>query len=200
MKTVDQKRRLRQEVHLWRRTFSPEQKKRQERDILHRVLALSSWKGSETIFVYHATTQEIATQGIIRAGLEAGKRIALPRCNYQTRELEFYRWQGEPLLAAPLGIYEPDPDRCPRVLPEEEGLCVTPALAADLEGYRLGYGGGWYDRFLAEYRGTAAVLMWDRWLLEAVPAEPHDRPADLIVTETRTLCTARGKGAAPDEL
>lgn len=85
------------------------------------------------------------------------------------------------------GIPEPPAD-LPIIPPEQIDLCLAPCLAADRNGFRLGYGGGYYDRFFARMSGVrAALCAADRLLEEPLPQEPTDLPCHLIFTETEVL-------------
>ena len=94
----------------------------------------------------------------------------------------------EDLVPGPFGILQPRTGAAP-VDPQELSVVLVPAIAYDRRGYRLGYGGGYYDRFLPRL-GRAAVtagLVYDALLLAELPAEGHDRPVQWVLTETRRL-------------
>ena len=84
------------------------------------------------------------------------------------------------------GILEPTLD-CPLVDKSQVDLVIVPALCYDRKGFRLGYGGGHYDRWLADYTGLTVGMCRDATLQDAVPTEPHDRPVQTIVTESQVL-------------
>ena len=176
---------LRREALAWREGLSHEEKAAGEGEMLRRLGALPAWAGADLILTYYSTPREIDTHGLIAAALGEGRTVALPRCDYQTRRLVFLECRGEDaLMPAPMALWEPDPRRCPPVTPGAGTLCVVPALAADGAGLRMGYGGGWYDRFLEDFPGTALALCWDCWRLQKIPADPWDRPVKLVVTQT----------------
>ena len=80
------------------------------------------------------------------------------------------------------GIPEPD-ERCPLVEKGEVDLVLTPNLCCDRLGYRLGHGGGYYDRWLADYTGITVALCPQIWLQETLPRDGFDRPVDVVITE-----------------
>lgn len=182
--TAPTKEALRREALAWRKGLSPAQKEEEEAALLRQLLALPLWQQASLILCYRSTPQELGTHSILAAALAVGKQLALPRCNNQTKTLEFLEYRGEQaLLPGPLGLWEPDPTRCPPVTPNVATLCLVPALAADRRGIRLGYGGGWYDRYLAGFPGHSLVLCRESWLLpEQVPADPWDQPVGGILT------------------
>jgi 5-formyltetrahydrofolate cyclo-ligase len=135
---------------------------------------------------------EIDTQPLITALLEAGSEILLPRMVGKGLPLAFHAWRpAEPLETASLGVRQPLAES-PR---REPNRLIVPLLAFDKAGYRLGYGGGFYDRTLAALRAAGDVLAvgyaFDLQQVDAVPHGPLDEPVDLIVTETRTIVPRR---------
>jgi len=97
--------------------------------------------------------------------------------------MRFYRFEGESALSSDrFGIPSPAAKE-PLPTDTADMLCILPGLAADKNGYRLGYGGGFYDRFLCTFRGQMLFPLYDRFLLDAVPHEPHDIRIPLIITE-----------------
>lgn len=92
------------------------------------------------------------------------------------------------LAPAAFGILEPVPDR-PEVQPGQIDVVLVPALTYDLKGFRLGYGGGYYDRFLPRLGPETMTvgLAYDHLVVESLPVEAHDRPVRWVVTETGWL-------------
>jgi 5-formyltetrahydrofolate cyclo-ligase len=76
-----------------------------------------------------------------------------------------------------------EPLDTPAIMREEIDLAIVPALAASRDGFRLGYGGGYYDAFLAGLGATIVCPVFDACLVDSLPQEPHDEPVDIIVTE-----------------
>ena len=113
------------------------------------------------------------------------RMLALPKLTSETAPLEFRRWQpGEALIPHALGMKEPAPEAAP-AMPD---LILVPLLAFDASGHRLGYGGGYYDRTLAALRkGThpplAIGVAYGFQEVPSLPAEPHDRSLNGILTE-----------------
>ena len=114
------------------------------------VLAWATWREARTVFVYRSLKGEASTAALLADAETSGKRLIVPGQNAGTE------------LITPDGI----------------DLAVVPGMAFDRRGYRLGRGGGYYDRFLAAFTGISVGLA-ARWL-ETVPVEAHDRPVDYI--------------------
>lgn len=151
------------------------------------LLSLAEYKAADAVFAYASVGREISTKAIIRRAVEDGKRVYLPR----TRgggEMDFADISGG-LHEARFGIPEPDA-ALPAAEPAEGDLIVVPALCCDELGFRMGQGGGYYDRFLARYTGAAtACLCREALLCEKVPVEWNDMRADYVITEARIIKT-----------
>ncbi|WP_235031142.1 5-formyltetrahydrofolate cyclo-ligase [Geminicoccus flavidas] len=129
---------------------------------------------------------EIDTRPLLRALHELGVPTALPRITGRSEPLRFHRWHpGEPLVAGPFRVEEPAADT-PEIVP---AVILTPLLAFDARGYRLGWGGGFYDRTIAAlrqagHRPLCVGYAFARQEVGQVPTEPFDEPLDMVVTET----------------
>jgi 5-formyltetrahydrofolate cyclo-ligase len=140
--------------------------------------------GGETIASYWPFNDEADPRGLAAALARSGHPILLPVLGAREMPLTFRLWrEGEPLATNAYGIGEPlmqAPVRDPAIL-------LVPLLAFDAEGYRLGYGGGFYDRTLAALRTKAPILVvgiaYAGQERDDLPREPHDQPLDLLVTE-----------------
>jgi 5-formyltetrahydrofolate cyclo-ligase len=137
---------------------------------------------ADTVMVFCGVGREPDTSALIRTLLERGQRVALPVC-LPGRKLEARVISDESqLVPGKFGIPEPEYG-CPTVSHAEIDAILVPGLMADRDGYRLGFGGGYYDRFLADYTGfTAMVCPCDR-LVDSLPREEFDRPVDLVITD-----------------
>jgi len=136
---------------------------------------------------------EIDTRPSMTGLHERGCRVALPVMRGPGKALRFRRWQpGDELVPAGFGTREPGEDK-PAVTPT---VLLVPLLAFDRAGYRLGYGGGFYDRTLAELRGRGAVcaigLAYAGQEMQDVPHDDKDQPLDWIVTEDEAIRIERG--------
>ena len=134
----------------------------------------------EPIAVYVASADEIDLTGFIDAAKQQGAEIAAPRWNGETYELARLE-SAETLVAGPHGILEP-----PRsaALAPQPSVWLVPGLAFTRTGKRIGYGGGWYDRFLSAARPGAAKLgiAYDFQVAEDLPSEPHDARLTEVVS------------------
>ena len=169
-------------------------------ELTQAFLVLPEVAQADTILVFYGVGREPDTRPAIRALLERGKRVALPKC-LPGRRMQARAVSGlDKLTPGPFRIPEPGED-CPVVDREEIGLILVPAVAYDRRGYRLGQGGGYYDRCLAGYQGRTVGLCRDVLLQDRLPAEPHDLGVEVVLTETRRFSagqkSAGGAQGAP---
>lgn len=146
-----------------------------DEDIFEQLKPLIDKAGA--VFTYASTDIEVDTRRVIAYCLENGIPVALP-VSGDTELSFFYINSAAELKKGRFGIDEPPTDR--PAIADENTLCIVPALCADGEGLRLGYGKGYYDRFLSGFAGRSAIICYRGFRME-VPAEPHDIKADLTI-------------------
>ncbi len=141
-------------------------------------------KDAPTVFCYVGCGWEVATRDILTALLASNAVVTVPRCRTEGQMDAVVITSLTDLHAGMYGLLEPDED-LPRVCPDGIDLCVVPATAYDRRGHRLGRGGGYYDRFLANLRPDCVTvgLMYDDFILPEVPTGEYDRPVGRILTE-----------------
>lgn len=162
--------------------------------IAARIVALPSFVAARCVLLTLAFRSEWDTAPLLAAACAAGKAIAVPRVDTATRMLDLHALGDLARDVRPghLGIPEPLATT-PRVRPAEVDWVLVPGVAFDVDGRRLGYGGGYYDRLLPMLRKNAARVAgaYELQIVERVPAAPHDREVDAIVTESRVIELAR---------
>lgn len=178
---------LRKEMRLRRAAVDREQKLLIDDNISKRMTSHSLFEHAQTVFVYCSTADEIDTYKIISACIERGKSVCVPRCEEQRGIMTARRIHSvSDLVLGKYGISEPM-DISEIVSPDAIDLCIVPCLAADERGFRLGYGGGYYDRFLSNVRGQIVALCAEERLFRYLPSEIFDIPCNYIFTERRIL-------------
>ena len=179
----DAKSRLRQQVRSALTSMTPEELRASDDALFARFLALPQVKKAKTIFAFWGVRgREPDTGRLAEQLVSQGKRVALP-CTLPQGQMEFRLFiSRENLLAGPHGIMEPD-RRCPLVPAQAAELILVPALCCDKQGFRLGQGGGFYDRWLSAHPCPSVCLCRQPLLCDALPIEGHDRPVDLVLTE-----------------
>ena len=155
--------------------------------ILEQVLGLEAYRRAKLVHTYVSSKEnEVDTRTLIGACLAHGRRVAVPVVMPGTKTLAHALIDGlDQLVVGPWGLAQPDPATA-TWLPAEAriDLVVVPGLAFDRRGHRIGWGGGYYDRFLAQVQAVKIGLCYDALVLDRIPGEPHDVPVDLVVAET----------------
>ncbi|MBO1679451.1 5-formyltetrahydrofolate cyclo-ligase [Bittarella massiliensis] len=131
--------------------------------------------------LYYSLPQEVDTRRIMRRLLAEGKRIYLPQTS-PSGKMRMVRFEGTRQLAkGPHGVLEPTGSK---ILDKRMALPIlVPGLAFDRRGYRVGYGGGHYDRYLKNYPGLKVGLCYEACLLDEIEVDPWDQPVDILLTE-----------------
>ena len=189
---------LRRKYRAIRTELPPECKQEMDRQVLRRVRNLWQYRENDTLLVYVSTAIEVDTRALIEAALADGKRVAVPRCVPGTRNMEFYYIGGiDELEPGTFGVLEPVVEKHEKMTDFSRGLCIVPALCYDWSGFRLGYGGGYYDRFLSNFGGCMIGIGYSSCVRRALPHGRFDRPVELIVTEKYLRKTNRREGRRP---
>lgn len=169
------------------RNLNPIERIERSERLLRLLWAEPRFAESEHIFCYVSMSGEVDTHPLIRGCLTQGKSVSIPRVLPDSNSIEargVSDWDDDIWIDGPFGIREPDPDMTDFVPPETIDCVIVPGLAFDAEGYRLGRGKGYYDRFLAAIGGRAfrVAPAFDFQLVERVPREPHDEKVHLVLT------------------
>lgn len=187
------KTRLREEYRAKRTALTEEEKDRRDARIAGRVRSLWQYRDNAWLLIYVSTPIEVDTRRIIEQALADGKRVAVPRCVPDTRNMEFYEITAlSELSPGSFGVWEPQPIPERLYADMNNGLCIIPAFCYDFSGFRLGYGKGYYDRFLAHFEGNMVGICYSDCIRRRLPHGRFDRPVELIVTEDFIRRTGRG--------
>lgn len=150
------------------------------------LLASPQWQQAGTIFTFvNMPKSELPTQRLIKAAFSQGKRVAAPVIAGKGL-MEAYEFNDlAELQVDAYGILAPNPRIHRQLSPQDIDLVIVPGLAFDRRGYRIGRGGGYYDRYLPRLSQKASTVGWtaERFVLQKVPVHPHDVPVKYIVTE-----------------
>ncbi len=160
--------------------------------ILLELINTKEYINAKNIFIYIGFGSEINTKEYIKEFFKEGKTVLVPRTEIKSRKMEAIKITSlDNLKESKYGILEPSLNEKP-FNEDEIDLIIIPGVAFDLNGNRLGYGGGFYDRFLSRTKAYKIALCYDFQLLNKIETEEHDIPTDLIITEKRTvLCYNR---------
>ena len=166
-----------------RAEFSREERREMDRDIAAGMIDSPLFKNASMLLIYAPLENEINLLPLAHVARKRGIPVAFPRCDKETNTMQFYILpEGQKLTPGAYGIPEP-PEDTPVCVPDKRALCVVPALSYDLSGNRIGYGKGYYDRYLATFPGVTVGATYAAMLLKSVPTEAHDLPVDWLFTE-----------------
>ena len=167
-----------------------EVKKELDKRLSQQFLSLDEYKSCKTLFAFVSTPIEVDTSVIISTALKDGKQVAVPKCRDKSGLMDFfYITSTDCLKKGAFSIMEPDEALCERVTDLSDGLCLVPGLCFDRQGYRIGFGKGYYDRFLEEFGGTTVGICYSRCVEKELPRGIFDRNTDILVTEKFTNFT-----------
>ncbi|GAA0067459.1 MAG: 5-formyltetrahydrofolate cyclo-ligase [Clostridium perfringens] len=182
---------LRKEIKLKRENIDRDTKLRADEKIRKTLLESDIYKNSKVVFIYVNMDSEVNTVEIIKELLASDKKVAVPKViPVSLKERQMKALKIESLLqlneSGAFGILEPSIE-CEDIS-EEVDLIIIPGLAFDLKGNRLGYGGGFYDRFLSKYPNSKRVaLCYDFQVFDEIPHEFFDEKVDLIISEEKFI-------------
>lgn len=182
----ERKNAIRAEYKERRRSMDTDIRKDRDRRICEYAVGLVSFRFAEYVLLYAATEDEIDVYDVARIALERGKKIAFPRCNKENHTMKYHIVESLDQLAPDsYGIREPAAD-LPVYDPETDtgsAICFVPGLVYDKAGYRLGYGKGFYDRFLSSFKGSSVGVVYSDFILPEVPRGRYDMRVDILLSE-----------------
>ena len=188
------KKELRRRFRTIRKELGEESRAAADTAIERYLCELSEFGEADVLLAYLDFGPEVRTRGIIQAAWDAGKVVALPWCVPGTHEMRWYRITSfDDLVRSSLGVEEPVPDdeKEQHLVTGQRMLALVPGLTFDAAGYRLGYGGGFYDTFLAKFDGVSAGLCREAQFSDDLVSEgiidAHDLPAQIVVTDERAI-------------
>ena len=184
-----EKQRLREERLAAREALSEQERSVLDDRITQKLLATSEYAEATTVLTYVSVLSEVSTRMFVECALRDGKTVAVPRC-LPGHCLEFVAITSlDQLVSTPFNLLEPAKDLS--ALTESymnNAICIVPALLVDTKGYRLGYGAGFYDRFLSTYSGKKICLAYQQNLSrEMLPHTAFDVAVDMVITESNVL-------------
>ena len=193
------KQQLRAALKKRRAEIPTDERREMDARIVANLAASEIFQNASALLVYAPLEGEINLLPLVRIARERGIPVAFPRCDVETNTMRFYcLLPTARLTEGAYRIPEP-PDDAPLCEPDERALCILPALSFDPRGARIGYGKGYYDRYLATFPGIRVGAVYSKMILKTVPTEPHDLPVSFLVTErgVRTCSDAAPEATVP---
>ncbi len=175
-----------------RASIPTEEKRSYDKRIVEAIAEMPAFRQAGAVLLYAPCGTEIDLIPLVRVARRLGKTVAFPRCDTETTTMQFFVLTPEArLVKGAYGIFEPPAD-APLCETDESTLCILPGLSFSPDGSRLGYGKGYYDRFLASFRGVTVGAVYASMVAKSLPCEPHDVPAQFLVTERGVMRCAVG--------
>ncbi|UAL46144.1 5-formyltetrahydrofolate cyclo-ligase [Sutcliffiella horikoshii] len=165
----------------------------QSKEIQDRLFSSTEWQDAQTIAVTISRFPEVDTEAIITRAWDEEKKVAVPKCFPKDKSMHFYYLENfNQLESVYFRLKEPivtEVEMCPK---DKLELMLVPGLIFDEEGYRIGFGGGYFDRYLVDYTGYKVSLAFSQQMVKKVPTDHYDIPVHKIVTnEVVYDCTIR---------
>ncbi|MBY0145680.1 5-formyltetrahydrofolate cyclo-ligase [Neobacillus niacini] len=146
------------------------------------------WIQADVIGVTISKEPEVDTYQIIRKAWESGKEVVVPKCHPKEKMLTFHKiTQFSQLESVFYGLFEPIIDQTIEVGHEDIDLLIVPGLAYTRDGFRLGFGGGYYDRYLPQYKGKTISLAFHFQVIPHFPVEEHDIAVSKLITNEEVI-------------
>lgn len=184
----EEKLRLRKQIIEHMNSLSEERYTTLSEQIAFSLYAQKEWAEAKTIGITLSMENEVNTYPIIEKAWEEGKKVVVPKCNKETRTMSFRQISNfDQLETVYMNLREPIPVLTEEVDAHEIDLQIVPGVAYTERGERIGYGGGYYDRYLVHYKGKTLSLAYKFQMVQHIPVEPFDKNVEKIITEKGTI-------------
>lgn len=175
------KKAFRAEIKAKKRAMTVEEIESASQRLTEKFLATDAYKNARSIYAYLPYNQEIRTWNLVRQAFADGKRVAVPKCYDDVMK---FLWIENLDRIAPGAFKIPEPIDDEPEADDGSALILMPGLAFDPQGHRLGYGGGFYDKYLADHPDhTLVALCYDFQMFDHIETEAHDIPVDLVIAD-----------------
>lgn len=190
----DQKKELRSRCRQIRLSMSEQQRKEADKAITEAVLRLIRLKKPDRLFTYVSCPPvEVDTSGLIGTAFASSLPVAVPKCIPDTHAMDFYIIDStQQLISGYCNIPEPDTSVCPIAELSDNDMCIVPGLAFDRSGFRVGFGGGYYDRLISSCRRKApgalfVGICYESCLFDSLPHDSFDQKVSYMITENSVI-------------
>lgn len=152
------------------------------------LLTSELYKNAEKVLLYAGLDDEICIDSVIIDALKKGKKTALPVCSDDKGNMDFYYINSlNDLKLGFFSVREPDKAKCEKCSDFSHALCIVPGISFDKKGYRLGYGKGYYDRFLKKFTLISVGLCYNELICDNLPTDRFDVPVNFILTQDKAI-------------
>ncbi|NTW72124.1 MAG: 5-formyltetrahydrofolate cyclo-ligase [Eubacteriaceae bacterium] len=185
------KQEIRKKVLADRKMFTESYIKETSSKIFQQIKGMKEYQESKTVMIYVSFENEIHTHDFIREMILDGKKVVTPICRNKDKTLILAETKSFPegFRKTNYGILEIESQNAVEVDVKEIDVVITPGVAFSIEGKRLGYGAGYYDKMLAGKRVDTVTIcpVYKEFILEDIPVDEHDIPVDYLVTDEKII-------------
>ena len=184
---------IREEILAKRKKLGKETRDIYSKEILEKILSSSYYKNAKTIMTFVSFSDEVNTHEFMKRAIADGKRIVVPITFPENHQLKPSQLKAfNELEPGFYNILTPKEEFIRFIDPQEIDLVITPGVAFRRDGYRVGYGGGYYDRFLSKIPNTPTIaICFDMQIVDDLPTDHYDIPVDYIYTEKNIIDTKK---------
>jgi len=186
------KKEMRRRIRALRESMSEEEQVLRSKQVITRLMTMTGAgmvSGRLVFALYYPTRNEVDVRPLVKDLWRREKVVLFPRICPETNLMEFRQVHSfDDFTAGPFKLMEPD-ESFPIWAPEQIEVVIVPGVAFDLQGYRIGFGGGYYDRFLPDLKQDAVKIapVFEFQIVEDLPHEVHDQKVDWLVSEARLI-------------
>ena len=185
----DNKNYLRKNFLKKRSELSSTNRELKSRKIMNTLIGIDEIKNAKNICIYVSKDSEADTKIIIEWLLGIGKAVYVPKSDIKSSKMTFYKiYSLDELCIGAFNVLEPKGDNEKYSYSDSNDVCIVPAISFDKSGYRLGYGKGYYDRFLTGFKGVKIGICFDEFISETLPRLDTDIAVDMIITDVKKYC------------
>lgn len=170
-----------------RAAIPPEIRKSKDGKICRNILSSAAFRYADVVLLYYPVKGEVDILPLMEAAIAAGKKVAFPRCCAEDHSMIFhYVSDVSDFESGAYGLKEPFenlPFFDPKTGGDQNVLCIVPAVVYDRRGYRIGYGGGYYDRFFGQFKPASIGVAYEEFIVKNVPHGRYDISVDVVVSE-----------------
>lgn len=159
------------------------------KEIIKKVTSSTLYKSAEAVLCYSSLKDEVDTKYLMKLIHDDGKKLALPRCIKSDGQMNFYVVDDleNQLENGSYNVLEPNIDICKEINSFDNSIIIVPGLSFDHKGYRLGYGKGYYDRFLEKHSLISIGLCYNCLIKNELPIDKYDLPVNYVITESHII-------------
>lgn len=181
------KKSLRKRLLEKRKSLDKTEKAKWDKIISDKITNSDYFKNAEQVLVFSSTDDEFDTKHIIECCKAQSKEIFYPLCTDKNGNMKFLRVDSnDDLVSGMYGIKEPK-STCEKYVQQKNDLVIVPCLSADRQKNRIGYGKGYYDRFLKDFNGVSVSPCYDILLEDEIPTDKYDMQINIIVTDKEVI-------------